>query len=582
MTRRRWGLIAAVAPLALIGCVLAAFILFAGLNFDRLEAETAVLCEGRSMFEGRSAQQGAKPGDADAPAVLSVALGEEFAEARSACFYSTFQTVRVSLDGVELYRFDKPPGERMMRAAPSYWNVVDIPGGSRGATLEIELTSPYRQYASVLPEVRCGTRAQIERYVAFKTLPRFAVALAILFVGVIFGIVAVVMRYYLERHTGLYALSLFIVMLAVFLLAQQTTILLEFDRNVSYILIQNAAFMLCPMLYTLYQIRVNSGWRRKVSRALFWLSAANAALITALQLAGIRDMPQVMGLTGALSALVIGYAFVLELLRRRRLLVCAYALLMIYAPLRYYFTDDITWLVYAGIFGYLYVLLYRVISSVVKAQAKQIRLRAALEVSKSEIAAIQITSHFFYHTLDAIRALIRLDADQAYKMTGDFAKYVRHRVDGVERMREPVPFARELRAIRAYVDIKRAQLGGRFAMEYDIEAEDFEILPLTVQPLVENAVVHAAQRRSDGGLVRLSCRETQDGYHIEVADNGPDPGAEPPPEGGSDKRSTAIRNVNTRLEFCGIAPVRLERNALGGMTASLDMPKNLAWREEAL
>ncbi|MBQ7887529.1 MAG: histidine kinase, partial [Clostridia bacterium] len=219
-------------------------------------------------------------------------------------------------------------------------------------------------------------------------------------------------------------------------------------------------------------------------------------------------------------------------------------------------------------------LVHRIIFAVVRAQAKEIRLKAELEVSRSEIATIQITSHFFYHTLDSIRALIRIDSDKAYKMTGDFAKYLRYRVDGVEGMEETVSFARELRSIRAYTDIKQAQLGGRFRMIFDVESEDFEILPLTVQPLVENAVIHAMQRRREGGEVKLVCRELDSIYRIEVIDNGAGPNAKEEIV-DAQKKSTAVKNVNTRLEFHGIAPLVFEQNELGGMTVRLDTPKKI-------
>ena len=105
-------------------------------------------------------------------------------------------------------------------------------------------------------------------------------------------------------------------------------------------------------------------------------------------------------------------------------------------------------------------------------------------------------------------------------------------------------------------------------------------MPLTVQPLVENAVIHAVQRRREGGTVRLLCRETEKGYHIEVVDNGPGQAAKP--EGGDEqKRSVAIKNVNTRLEFYGIPPLKLVHNELGGITASLDTPKNIARKGNA-
>ena len=47
------------------------------------------------------------------------------------------------------------------------------------------------------------------------------------------------------------------------------------------------------------------------------------------------------------------------------------------------------------------------------------------------------------------------------------------------------------------------------------------------------------------------------------------------------KRSVAIKNVNTRLEFYGIAPIRLTHNELGGITVSLDTPKKIARKGNA-
>ena len=581
MTGKKRRYLLEMAPLMVFALAAVLYVMLCTLSYGRLEEELTLHREGWSLC-GEAVDE--LPSRDVRPAgentVISTVLGSEFDAPRALCFYSVYESVCVRLDGEEIYRFDKPPGERLMKAAPSYWNQVSLPEHSAGRTLEIEFSTPYQQYANVLPKVRSGSEAQIDRYVLLRTIPRFVVALAIMFVGLIFALVSMVVRFYVGGHTGLYSLSLFIVVLAIFLCAQQTTLLLKIDEDVSYIMLQSMAFMLCPVMYTRYLARMHKGRRHKVALCLLAASVFNCLVILALQIFGLRDMPQMMSLTRDLMAVIILYVFLEELRSRKRLLVCAFALLMIYAAFYYYFTDSITWMVYAGIFAYLYILLYRVIASLVRSQAKQIRLEAALEVSKSEIATIQITSHFFYHTLDSIRALIRLDADKAYKMTGDFAKYIRHRVDGVERMQETVSFSRELRSIRAYTDIKQAQLGERFEMVYDVETQDFEILPLTVQPLVENAVLHAVQRRREGGWVRLKCRETQAGYHIEVIDNGPGGVAQEESE-DAQKQSSAIKNVNTRLEYYGIAPLKFQKNEWGGMTVSLDTPKKIVRKGNA-
>lgn len=564
-----------IIPILVIGAALLSFVLACAVYAGKCDRELGRLEDGWSL-SGRQVSQlpmrEAKVAGEDT--LMQLTLGEDFHEMQALCFYTVYADVEVRLDGREIYRHEKPAAEHVTRAAPSIWNVVALPGDCAGAMLEIELSTPYQNYANVIPEVRYGSLKQVEEYVQSETTPRFVAALAILFVGLIFSIVAANLRFYVDGNTGLYSLSLFFVILATFLASQQTSILTKLYGNSSFIFIQHASLMLCPVMYTRYLARINKGYVRKIAIGLNFASLFNFVLIVALQLLKLRDMPEMMSSTRNLIAILIIWVFLLEIRQRRRVYVCMLAALLIYTMYHYFFTGRLTWLLYVGIFIYIYILVHRIIFTVVRAQAKEIRLKAELEVSRSEIAAIQITSHFFYHTLDSIRALIRIDADKAYKMTGDFAKYLRHRVDGVERMEETISFARELRSIRAYTDIKQAQLGERFHMIFDVETEDFEILPLTVQPLIENAVIHAVQRRREGGEVKLVCREHADGYHIQVIDNGPGPNAKSEVV-DEQKKSTAIQNVNTRLEFYGIAPLVFENNELGGMTVSLNTPKNI-------
>lgn len=564
-----------VLPVCAMGLLLVVFIVMCAVYSGQCEQALGRLENGWSLsgtaVEKLPSREFVQAGEVTA---MQIVLNEDFDSPQALCFFSVYEDVTVRIDGEEIYRFEKPEAERVTRAAPSLWNIVALPGGSSGSLLEIELSTPYQSFANTIPEFYYGELRQVNQYVQAETVPRFVAALAIMFIGLIFCIVAVVLRFYIDEIGGLYSLSLFFIILAVFLASQQTSILLSLYGNSSYIIIQHIALMMCPVMYTRYLININGGLVKKVAWGMHIAFIFNFVLISALQLLQVRDMPEMMSSTRNLTAVLIIYVFILEIRQRRRAWILALAPALIYTMYHYFFTGTLTWLIYVGIFVYIYILVHRIIFAVVRAQAKEIRLKAELEVSKSEIATIQITSHFFYHTLDSIRALIRIDSDKAYKMTGDFAKYLRYRVDGVEGMEETVSFARELRSIRAYTDIKQAQLGSRFRMIFDVESEDFEILPLTVQPLVENAVIHAMQRRREGGEVKLVCRELDTLYRIEVIDNGPGPNAKEEFV-DAQKKSTAVKNVNTRLEFYGIAPLAFELNELGGMTVRLDTPKKI-------
>lgn len=494
----------------------------------------------------------------------------------SVCFYTEYAEVRADLQDAQVYRFDKPQGERFSSAAPSIWHKIKLPAHAQNAQITVEIITPYRQYAQPGMNAYFGAERDIERFLLIQTLSRFAAALGIMFIGVIFCIVALILRFHqVLGNRGLYSLCMFIVVLAVYMASKQTYLLLNMYDGIAYNVIRGVSFMLCPVMYSRYMMRQYRGVHRRIASIMHFASIVSAAVLSLLHLLHLWEMPESMLITTGICVVMAVYALVLELSQHsRRLVIPMIAALTLFSVMEYYRIGDVTWAVYLGLFLYIYIVIYRIVASVISARAREIRLETALDVSRSEIATIQITSHFFYHTLDSIRALIRLDADRAYKMAGDFAKYVRYRVDGVEQMAQTVPFSKELRAIRAYTDIKKAQLGDRFQIEYDIETEDFEILPLTIQPLVENSVIHAIQLRRGGGLVRVACREAKDGYHIEVIDNGPGEQIEPQPR-DDQKRHTAIENINTRLEYYGIPPIRYADNDLGGKTAYVIYPKHI-------
>ena len=132
----------------------------------------------------------------------------------------------------------------------------------------------------------------------------------------------------------------------------------------------------------------------------------------------------------------------------------------------------------------------------------------------------QIRSHFFYHTLNALQALIVLKPEAAYKMAGDFARYLRFTLDSVTADGGIGSFREELRAVRAYADINQQQLGDRLHMVYEIPDADFPIPLLTIQPLVENAILHGIKPKVGGGTVTLRLEELPNSWKVTVSDDG--------------------------------------------------------------
>ena len=155
-----------------------------------------------------------------------------------------------------------------------------------------------------------------------------------------------------------------------------------------------------------------------------------------------------------------------------------------------------------------------------KARKEIQQLQEQLEYEQGNMLLSQIRSHFFYHTLNSLQALIVLKPEAAYKMAGDFSRYLRFSLDSVTADGGVGSFREELRAVRAYADINQQQLGDRLRMVYDIPDVDFQIPLLTIQPVVENAILHGIKPKVGGGTVTLRLEELADCWRVTVDDDG--------------------------------------------------------------
>lgn len=152
---------------------------------------------------------------------------------------------------------------------------------------------------------------------------------------------------------------------------------------------------------------------------------------------------------------------------------------------------------------------------------RQIReLQQKLDRERTSLMLSQISSHFFYHTLNALQALIVLNPDAAYQMAGDFARYLRFNTDAIALSDGIVSFKEELRAVRAYAHINEQQLGDRLKVCFEACDADFKIPALTVQPIVENAILHGIKPKVGGGTVVVRLTEDETHWHITVTDDG--------------------------------------------------------------
>jgi len=210
---------------------------------------------------------------------------------------------------------------------------------------------------------------------------------------------------------------------------------------------------------------------------------------------------------------------------------------------------------------------------------RQTRVReleiAAMDVrlaeARTEALAAQIRPHFLLNTLHAIGHLWRsghtTDADEMLEHLGDLYR----RVERATRHAE-ILIGEEVDMVRDYLSIEEARLPDRLRVEIDVppELRPARIPPLTLQPLVENAVKHGIQASSSASTIRVRGRRDERGILLTVEDDGPGPGRSPATTGSG----TGLANARARLRalYGNDVGIEVAARSGGGTIASLRLP----------
>ena len=141
---------------------------------------------------------------------------------------------------------------------------------------------------------------------------------------------------------------------------------------------------------------------------------------------------------------------------------------------------------------------------------------------QAEIMALQrqIDPHYLFNTLESIRMklLIKDDREDA-EIVKLFAESFRRYVDARD---EFVPLLEEVEFIRKYIMIQNYRLDNKITVVCDAEERllQYKITKLLLQPLVENAVLHGMEEKTDGGRILLTIRKEEPYLVICVEDDG--------------------------------------------------------------
>ncbi|GAF14753.1 autolysis histidine kinase LytS [Bacillus sp. JCM 19045] len=202
----------------------------------------------------------------------------------------------------------------------------------------------------------------------------------------------------------------------------------------------------------------------------------------------------------------------------------------------------------------------------------------------AEVNALQaqISPHFLFNTLNTVISLIRIEPSKARTMLHSLSQFLRQNVSATTVKLHPL--AEEMNHIKAYLSIEEIRFEDRLTVRYEVDESclHYSIPPLTLQPLVENAMKHGFQNKRENCLLTIVVKEMGKHIYLSVHDNGSgfDPSKIDKAGIESFKTNTGtgigLFNSNKRLQmvFGQQASLNFQSEPNKGTTVQFQIPKS--------
>ena len=161
--------------------------------------------------------------------------------------------------------------------------------------------------------------------------------------------------------------------------------------------------------------------------------------------------------------------------------------------------------------------LVRHINGLIKAQKRMYEQKQQLEMNALQA---QINPHFLYNTLDSVRWMAVIQkANGIADTVMSLENLLRNMAKGTG---EKITLREELSLAQDYVKLQQVRYMEIFDYICDVPEAymDYTIVKMTMQPIIENSILHGIVPTGTYGEIRVSIRETEKDLYISVEDNG--------------------------------------------------------------
>lgn len=496
-------------------------------------------------------------------------------------FYTKDVEVVVYLDDVQVYEFQMEEDFSFLKTPGNKWNAIKIPKEMEGNSIRIELTSAFdNRYQETLNKIYLINESQILSVVLQEDSFRILMSLVIFIMAIGAYIDAIIwerksVKDYFRMLGHMYLCT------ALWLFSMYNAFDYFLNKPLfSYMISMIMAIFIPVTVYEFTRVVY-----KKANPIIFFLGGVvwtNVILQIFLQFIGQVSLLNLLPLTyavyiiGATICMVLiihhiatykkyndfNYAFVTLLIIFLGGIV---EILVLYKfPKR---TDLIGVASVSGLFLYLIVNEIQITKRESRMDLEKIVLEENYNKIQNTSLMQQIKAHFFFNTLNTISSLCKYDPREADRAIVLFAKYMRSYMYLIDEQ-ENIPFDKELDLVESFLEIQKLRFPDKFTYDLDLEDSDFYIPPLSIQPIVENSMIHGLRKLEKNGKISIQTKKKGDRIQIIVKDNGTGFAVNKLEE----SESIGLKNLKKRIEIMTKGSVSIKSEIGKGTITTILIP----------
>ena len=518
--------------------------------------------------------------------VLSRVLPDRLTSGAYLRFRSIDAYVNVYIDEELIYRNGVIANINGQTIPLNQWNYIELKPEYSGRDIRITFQSPYKYYSGILPEIILGSHSDIILYTFSESALTNYLSICIIAIGLIMVLLSLIHTVGNNSLHQYAYLGLFLSMTGLVLLSCAN---LPRNSSIEYYkdyLIMQIGTRLCVFLYSIYLFSKTSDKVKRLSLIFSVSAAAIVFLSVVLHAIGLADFNQTLLVTLIFFTIILSIDlydtfFTTNDRKMRRYILSGISL----AILLFTFLIEVLFrwsYLHHGqkmilVAGSLLFAILQSISVIFKSYdiaLEQIRVAKELNEKRIKLMMSQIQPHFICNTLNTIRSMVKLAPEKAYDMIYHFSNYLKYNINSYKD-RDLIPFSEELAHIKEYTKIECERFH-KLKVQFEIEADSFLIPPLTIQPLVENAIKHGICKKETGGCVRIKSLRRDHHYEICIIDDGIGFDASILALQEEQDKGVGLRNSAFRLRELVEAHIDIKSSLGNGCTITIIIPKVLS------